>query len=596
MSVNARSARSGLMPLYSFIIILAGVCAIEARGEEKLTDTPVSMLKASATTPVTAGKQAPREVAFPGGPAWGGRSISAKPDGTWERLITQAEGAGEGATQVCVTESADMGATWSKPKVLGTIGGSGFGGTAAIVTPKGEVHLFMTKTRWVGEGKAPAINRFIDVWYTKSSNGRTEWTNPRAVFEGYVGALCNGAYLKSGRMILPFAMMIGGRAAGPPIGRNETIVLYSDDDGETWPMAPARLVAPVEPNYNGSSEGACEPSVVQLKDGRVWMLMRTQTGFLYESWSNDGVAWSDAKPSQFHASTGPPYLIRLKDDRIALFWNNCEMPPRVDGDGVYGGRDALHAAIGDPEAKHFTGFREIYLDPTRHTTPPKSGDRGTAYPDAVLTADGRIGVSSGQGGRRAVMIVDPAWLMETSRASDFSDGLASWCAYKGFGKATGWWRDRVQGAQLVDHPGKAGAKVLHVRRPDEKDPDGATWNFPMGRSGKLVARVMMKEGSLGGNLALADRFFDPCDTTCDAKALFLFPIDRLKPGVWHEIVLQWDVGTRTCRVTIDGSESPSLTMAHDTPTGVSYVRFRSTAPESDSAGFVVESVRADVQP
>jgi hypothetical protein len=49
-------------------------------------------------------------------------------------------------------------------------------------------------------------------------------------------------------------------------------------------------------------------------------------------------------------------------------------------------------------------------------------------------------------------------------------------------------------------------------------------------------------------------------------------------------------------VTIDGKEASSLTMAHDTATGISYVRFRSTAPEVDAAGFLVESVRAEVKP
>jgi hypothetical protein len=532
---------------------------------------------------------------FKAGEAWGGRATVARADGTWERFYAKSGGENEDA-KVYVTESADMGGSWTAPKALGVLDGKGLGGGAAIVTPRGEVHLFMTRTRWVGEGKAPAINRFIDVWYTQSSEGRTKWTKPRPVFEGYVGALCNGAYLKSGRMILPFAMMIGGRAAGPPIGRNETIVLYSDDDGATWAMSPARLVAPVEEGYNGSAEGACEPSVVQLKDGRIYMTMRTQTGFLYESWSDDGVKWSDAKPSRFRSSTGPPYLIRLKDDRIALFWNMCEMPPRADGAGVYGGRDALHAAIADPELKTWTGFREIYLDPTRNDSPPKAGDRGTAYPDAVLTADGRIGVSSGQGGRRKVMLVDPAWLEETSRSSDFSDGLESWCVYKGFGPAKNWWRDRAQGSQLIDHPDKPGAKALHVRRPDEKDPDGATWNFPLGRSGTLSTRVMMKDGSRGGVIALADRFFDPSDVTCDAKAMFLLPLDTLSAGSWHDVELKWDVASKTCAVSIDGKPGPSLAMANDTPTGIAYVRFRSTAKEVDPSGFLIQSVRAEVKP
>ena len=119
---------------------------------------------------------------------------------------------------------------------------------------------------------------------------------------------------------------------------------------------------------------------------------------------------------------------------------------------------------------------------------------------------------------------------------------------------------------------------------------------PMGRSGSLVTRIMAKEGGRGGNITLSERFFDPSDATCDAKALFLLPLNDLKPGAWHEITLKWDVAARKCVVAIDGKESTSLAMAHDTPTGVAYVRFRSTAAEVDPAGFLIESVRADVKP
>ena len=64
-------------------------------------------------------------------------------------------------------------------------------------------------------------------------------------------------------------------------------------------------------------------------------------------------------------------------------------------------------------------------------------------------------------------------------------------------------------------------------RPDDKDPDGATWNFPLGRSGTFTTRVKVNPNSRGGVIALADRFFDPSDATCDAKAMFLLPLDQL---------------------------------------------------------------------
>ena len=87
------------------------------------------------------------------------------------------------------------------------------------------------------------------------------------------------------------------------------------------------------------------------------------------------------------------------------------MPPRVDGEGVYGGRDEIHAAISDDEGLTWRGFRTFYRDPFRNETPPKDGDRGTAYPQGTCTPDGRIVVLTGQGrGKRNAIEIDPNWL------------------------------------------------------------------------------------------------------------------------------------------------------------------------------------------
>ncbi len=533
---------------------------------------------------------------------WFGRNVMLTSRGTWERVYPEKQG---DKTQLVISESSDWGESWSEPKTLCDLPGEGWGGTAALRTRDGELQVFMVKGRKIGEGKRPAIDRFIDLWQLHSSEGVTRWSEPKCLYEGWLGSISNAIQLDNGRIVMPFGMSIGGRVAGPPTGRHELTVVYSDDNGQTYTMSPARLTSPCYADYNGSNEGACEPAAVQLKDGRVLMFMRTQTGFLYESISKDGSDWPAATASRLHSSTGPPYLIRLKDDRIVLFWNNCEMPPRVDKQLVYGGRDALHAAIADPELKSWRGFREIYRDPNRNATPPKRGDRGTAYPDAVAMPDGRIGVSSGQGGLRALMRIDPEWLYQTQQSDDFSTGLDGWSVFKAFGPASRAWRDRTQGAQLIDHPSKAGAKVLHVRRPDEKDPDGAVWNFPMARAGKLTLRVLLQEGSAGGSVALGDRFFDPTDDNGEAKAIFLLPVQigakigesaACAAGQWYTMDLQWDLNQSSCQVSVDGKPAAKFSPQNDSKNGVCYLRLRSAAKSVDPAGLLVESVNVEVQP
>jgi hypothetical protein len=280
------------------------------------------------------------------------------------------------------------------------------------------------------------------------------------------------------------------------------------------------------------------------------------------------------------------------------------MPPRADGQGVYGGRDALHAAVSADDGKTWRGFREVYLDPTRDRSPPKTGDRGTAYPFALPAKDGKIALISGQGaGLRALLRVDPAWLLETRREEAFADGLKNWSVFKGFGPARGFWRDRVPGACLVPHPSRANAQVLHVRRPDEKAGDGAVWNFPAGRKGKLTLRLLLKKGFGGASVALADRFFDPTDDHGEKRAVFVLPLGAdgrvpggpaLEPERWYTLGLEWDAGV--CRVTVAGQGAGRLLARNTTPNGVSYLRLRSTAATTDPAGMLVERVAVEVTP
>ena len=187
--------------------------------------------------------------------------------------------------------------------------------------------------------------------------------------------------------------------------------------------------------------------LIELKDGRVYMLARTETGRLYESYSHDGgVNWEPLRPSRFLGTDAPAAFLRLPDERILLFWNGCEKPGRVGKDGVYGGRDIVHAAISDDECQTWRGFREVYRDPTRNDTPPRTGDRGMAYPMPYLAPNGKVIVMTGQGRAGATFTFDPDWLLETEAQDAFENGLEDWSVFKPFGPRGAWWRDHVQGA------------------------------------------------------------------------------------------------------------------------------------------------------
>ena len=212
--------------------------------------------------------------------SWTGRSVVLTPEGSFHRYyITQRNG----RQAMVFVESRDSGVNWSEPTVLKYLPPEMAGGCAAVRTRDDEVQLFMTVGRRISDGNRPAIDRFIDLWHMRSTGGRTQWSEPKRVFEGYIGSISNALQLDSGRVLIPFGSWIPGSASGPPTGNQFVTVIYSDDDGETFTQSDARLVSPCYPNYNGANVGACEPAVVQLKDGRVWLVMRTQAGVLYLS-------------------------------------------------------------------------------------------------------------------------------------------------------------------------------------------------------------------------------------------------------------------------------------------------------------------------
>jgi hypothetical protein len=527
----------------------------------------------------------------PGAPNYASAAVTL-PDGTLESYYRRAVA---GSIPIFRMRSIDSGRSWNPPEPLVNLSVESWGGPMPLLDQDGELHFVIPKVR--GQGRKPNVDRFIDLYHLRSTDGRTKWTEPVRIYEGYCGALQGVFQLKSGRIVAPFADWLPGVPTAPPTGPSVTTCVYSDDGGKTWRRSPARLTAPCHAGANLANYGACEPTLIELADGRVWMLIRTQDGYLYESFSKDGADWSPAQRSRFHSSNSPAFPIRLPDRRIVVFWNNAEHCPRVGKEGVYSGRDALHAAISSDEGETWQGFREVYRDSTRNGSPPKNGDRGTAYPHATCTQDGKILLVSGQGtDRRRRFLIDPDWLLEKTQTETFDD-IAAWHLYKGFGQPRGFWRDRVQGPQLIEHPQKPGDKVLHVRRPDDKDPDGAVWNFPAGKRGQLTVRLCVQKGCRGGQISLTDRMFDPSDDTGEQQAAFAWklPEDSLRPGDWHTVDLVWDLGGQTCTAKIDGEPTADLALRFPAPDGLSYVRLRSTAAEVDPAGFGVESVRVQIE-
>ncbi len=421
----------------------------------------------------------------------------------------------------------------------------------------------------------------------------------------------------------------------------ESCVLYSDDDGHSWELVPVGVGPRHEAVWPHKAirwqNYAVEPTVAELADGNLWLLARTSMDNLYESFSEDGgVTWSELAPSRFYCTLTMPTFFRLSDGRLMLFWCNTTPLPEVDRtndasiredireevlkgtwEDVFTNRDAIHAAISEDEGKTWIGFRELYLNPLRNEPDfavrrgtGESLDRSVHQSQAVELPDGKVLVALGQHPLvRSFVIFDPDWLYETKWRDDFSKGLGDWCTFKFLRGIRGHCAyNREAGARLINHPNKQGAKALHIGRRENAEVicenDGAVWNFPAGRKGKFVINIMLNAGGQGGRICLMDRWVNPTDLLAGHYAMYSFSFDGdgksngkkfLEVGRRHELRFEWnDLQAGDCRLYIDGKRAMLLPLNRPSVNGISYAHLQSAATETDSAGFLVESVEAEV--
>lgn len=480
-------------------------------------------------------------------------------------------------------ESADNGMTWGNDRIEFPLPGKAYYAVQVLVDREGE---FQAIFHIAGTGPNGHNGRTYDVWHNRTVAKRQEWSTPRRIHEGYTGSLRGFTMLRSGRLLLAMSVAVPQRAAAVPgridYGWNDAIVMWSDDRGQTWRQSDDRLQVVQDEARGRTRYGAVEPHLRELLDGRIWMLIRTKNGFLYESYSSDdGMRWPEPTASRFISSDSPANTVRLKDGRLVLLFNSCQRWDDLRSYAI-GGREVLHAAISDDDGKTWRGFREVLRDAQGQG----KGDRGTAYPWAEETADSRIVFISGQGeGRRAIMVFDPDWLLEQSQSDEFSEADSQWTGYE------------AQGMQVIGHPARSGANVMLLSKPKAEAPAGAVWNFPMGRRGKLEMRVMPRDGFQGAALSLTDHFSVSGDNLADAHAIHSFRLNPdgsgLAPGRWHDLIIEWN-NVEGATMEIDGQPAGRFEPRRVPSFGINYLRLSSTARTTDSAGLMVERVSVSI--
>ncbi len=166
------------------------------------------------------------------------------------------------------------------------------------------------------------------------SFGPAKQLSPDGKYTGLTNGRC--IRLSSGRILLE--AWEGG----------DSYCCLSDDDGETW-----RDSQRVQPAGGPSYEPAC----IELKDGRVLMLMRTGLGCQYASYSSDGgETWTEPEPTALTCTASPVSISRVPStgDLLAI-WNNDIGSPSS--------RNPLTAAISRDEGRTWESLRNLEEDP-----------------------------------------------------------------------------------------------------------------------------------------------------------------------------------------------------------------------------------------
>ena len=216
--------------------------------------------------------------------------------------------------------SSDNGRTWEDPFLI--VKGDDIGDPSLLAT-ENRVLLNYSSVESIVEGDDEYPRYRSSRWMQKmsSDNGRT-WGEAKKLETGrvYCASPHEGIVLRSKMLVWPFTWVKNCEGTSEPL-EGEMVgvssVMKSSDGGETW-------VKGGDVNVD-TPNGADEPSVVELKNGDLFMIIRTAIGRHYQSVSSDsGKTWSEPEPSMLVASNTPAALYRITHDpsRVLVVWDN----------------------------------------------------------------------------------------------------------------------------------------------------------------------------------------------------------------------------------------------------------------------------------
>ena len=280
-------------------------------------------------------------------------SLELAPSG---RLWAAWYGGGVGEDRdnyVLLATSGDGGNTWSPPTLV--VAPDRDGPVRAFDPclwhdPDGRLWLFWAQGY---EGHTDERNGVWAITTAQSAIDNPVWSEPVRICDGIM--INKPIVLSSGEWLLPVARW---RREG------SAQVFCSSDRGVVW----GRLG---QANVPEKKDRNCdEHMIVELRDGRLWMLVRATYG-IGESVSTDrGRTWSPVKPSGIPHPTSRFFVRRLRSGNVLLV-KHGPMDKRTE-------RSHLTAYVSDNDGDTWRGGL------------PLDERAGVSYPDGVQAADGTI--------------------------------------------------------------------------------------------------------------------------------------------------------------------------------------------------------------
>ena len=252
--------------------------------------------------------------------------------------------------------SSDGGRTWTKEDrlIVANEGGMNVMSVSLLRLQSGEIALFYLLKN--SEEDCRPVMRL-------STDEAETWGAPVACITDEVGyyVLNNDRViqLKGGRLLAPVAQH-NIKGSEKPLDYAGTVMCYlSDDGGKTWRRG---KTAQKLYDVKGARVTAQEPGVVELKDGRVMMFIRTYSGCQYQAFSADGGdTWSKAEASSIASQISAASIKRLPSTGdLLLVWN--ERTPLSVSRGLWW-RVPLTTAISRDDGKTWRHVKALEGNP-----------------------------------------------------------------------------------------------------------------------------------------------------------------------------------------------------------------------------------------